>query len=508
MNIRAIPNTSKYVATGSGHHTQSFGELIIIDPGIKDDNKMSQITGITTRKTSWGDGEGPWATAWPLSEDYYLASYNGDIVFIDKSGNRLSVCPKSATPAANLPNFKLIDPIPVKPRTPPPNVAVQTFEGERAKLPHEPARISVMNVYESDLPFPAGTKIKWIRVIQLIPKATVNINQPQVGHASEALVRMPLGIVPVEDDGSAHFEAPVDRCLYFQALDSNYMAVQSMRSLTYAHKGEHLSCIGCHEDKWKTPPNSNPAALKRAPSKLQTEFTEALPVSYYRCVKPVFDAKCAACHRQQGKGPDMSYGSLKSHVFYFCGDGWPYLNGDITNAKKGGSRTIPGKFGARISSLYSHCLPSHHNVSLTKDELHRITLWMDCNSNELGSDKTDRNGQKDGQLVWPTLDFDPQNILGVEPSTVSVAEVPANSPAEEMPFAVRSVRGRLQLEGTCARAHCLEIFNANGRRLASFIGTGDFHYGVPTKSLPSGMVIVRMTADGKRYAGAVPVTGK
>jgi hypothetical protein len=105
-NVRAIPNSTKYVATASGHHTQSFGDLIIIDPGKVDDNKMSQITGITTKKTGWGDNEGPWATAWPLSEDYYLASYNGDIVFIDKSGNRLSVCPRSATPAANLANFK------------------------------------------------------------------------------------------------------------------------------------------------------------------------------------------------------------------------------------------------------------------------------------------------------------------------------------------------------------------------------------------------------------------
>jgi hypothetical protein len=506
-NVRAIPNSTKYVATASGHHTQSFGDLIIIDPGKVDDNKMSQITGITTKKTGWGDNEGPWATAWPLSEDYYLASYNGDIVFIDKSGNRLSVCPRSATPAANLANFKLIDPIPVKPRTPPQNIAVQTFEGEREKLPHESARLSVMNVYESDLPFPAGTKIKWIRVIQIIPKATPNINDPMIGYPSESLVRMPLGIAPVEADGSAYFEAPVDRVLMFQALDSNYMAVQSMRSDTYVHKGEHLSCIGCHEDKWKTPPNLNPSALKRAPSKLQTEFAEALPMSYYRCVKPIFDTKCASCHSQQGKGPNMSYSSLKSYAWYFCGDGWPYLNGDLTNAKKGGSRTIPGKFGARISGLYTHCLPSHHNVSLTKDELHRITLWMDCNSNEYGSDQN-LSGQRSGQIVWPTFDFDSKNVLGIETSTVSVAPAPAITPAAVTPYTVRTVRGQLNLDGTCTHAHRVEIFNTNGRRLALFSGTGSVHYSLPASSLPVGLLVVRMVADGKKYTGAVPLTGK
>lgn len=506
VNCRAIPNTTKFVATASGHHTQSFGDLIIVDPTIADDGKMSQITGITTKKTGWGDNEGPWGTAWPLSEDYYLASYNGDIVFIDKSANRLMVCPKSATPAANLSNHKLIDPIPVKERTPPKEQAVQTFEGARAALPHESARISVMDVNESDLPFPAGTKIKWLRVIQIAPKSTVLINDPRICFASEATCRLPLGIVPVETDGSAYFEAPVDRILMFQALDSNYMAVQSMRSDTYVHKGEHLTCIGCHEDKWKASKNYSPIATKRNPSKLLTEFTEALPLSYYRLVKPVFDAKCATCHKQQGKGPDMSYGSLKSYLFYFCGDGWPYTNGDINKPIIGGSRTIPGKFGALASKLLPYCYSSHHSVALTKDELHRITLWLDCNSNELGSEQN-VTGQKSGQLVWPALDIDQQNILGVEPMTTTAVQASTIAPVPVMPYTVRTVSGQLKFDGICSRAHKVELFNAHGQRLALFSGTGDVHYSLPMKSLRAGLIVVRMTIDGRKYSGAVSVAG-
>ena len=30
-NIRAIPGSHRYVATASGHHTHSFGELVVID---------------------------------------------------------------------------------------------------------------------------------------------------------------------------------------------------------------------------------------------------------------------------------------------------------------------------------------------------------------------------------------------------------------------------------------------------------------------------------------------
>jgi hypothetical protein len=431
VNIRAIPKSNKYVATATGHHTQSFGELIIVDQSIRDDGKMSQVKGITTSRTTWEDKTGPWATAWPLSEEYFLASHNGDIVMIDKSANLLMICPKSATPAANLNGFKLIDPIPVKAREKPPAIATQTYEGEREKLEHEPARLSVMNVNESDLPFPTGTKIKWLRVIQLIPKATIKINEPRVSAASESVCRMALGVVPVESDGSAHFEAPVDRCLMFQVLDSNFMAVQSMRTLTYVHKGEHLSCVGCHEDKWKATPSVNPIAMSRAPSKLVPEFKEALPVSYYRTAKPIFDAKCVSCHRQQGKGPDMSYISLKPYIFHFCDEGWPYTNGNISVGEFGGSRTIPGKFGARRSQLYSHLLPSHHNVDLTKDEIHRVVIWLDMNSNELGSEGN-VSAQQRGELVWPTIDVDPKNPLGLEnpisdSAAVSAVVTPANA---------------------------------------------------------------------------------
>ncbi len=75
---------------------------------------------------------------------------------------------------------------------------------------------------------------------------------------------MPLGIVPVHEDGSAHFLAPVERELMFQVLDENFMAVQTMRSVTYVHRGEHLTCVGCHESPRKSiaPPSSTLQALR------------------------------------------------------------------------------------------------------------------------------------------------------------------------------------------------------------------------------------------------------
>ena len=63
-----------------------------------------------------------------------------------------------------------------------------------------------------------------------------------------------LGTVPVEEDGSAYFEVPADRFVYFQLLDENRMMVQSMRSGTIVRPGETIGCVGCHDNRRQTSP--------------------------------------------------------------------------------------------------------------------------------------------------------------------------------------------------------------------------------------------------------------
>jgi len=133
---------------------------------------------------------------------------------------------------------------------------------------------------------------------------------------------MPLGIVPVEEDGSVYCEAPVGKAIYFQLLDEKGMAVQSMRSATYVHPGESLSCMGCHEDKWNAKSKyAAPLAMKRAPSKLVPEVIGgAIPFNFYQLVKiPVFDRKCVDCHKKNPKAPDMSFKSLARNDLAFSG---------------------------------------------------------------------------------------------------------------------------------------------------------------------------------------------
>ncbi len=123
-------------------------------------------------------------------------------------------------------------------------------DGEDGDPNHTKAVISIQNIYDTyPVPWPEGVveqkKIKWMRIVQFVPKTSPGQDNPRVGDYPMATCRMSPGIVPVEDDGSVYCEAPIKVPIYFQALDKNRMAIQSMKSITYVHPGEKLSCVGC-----------------------------------------------------------------------------------------------------------------------------------------------------------------------------------------------------------------------------------------------------------------------
>ncbi len=414
MGIRAVPNSPLYIFTAAPHHGSVYGSLCMLDLREEDDHHMGQIKRITPHEP-FPETEMPgrrhyrYGTPWPLSEDFYLCNEWENMVLLDRFGNKELLCDLRSLPCPQDERLRIIDPIPLRARTRPPAIP------SKSRPDGPPATVAVMDVYTSDLPFPEGTRIKWLRVVQNIPKSNHAMGEPLIGYERENTPRIPLGIVPVEEDGSAYFEAPIAKQLIFQALDENFMAVQSMRSSAFVHPGEQLSCMGCHENTHQAAQRKEPPlALRRPPSKLAPECGPVEPVSYYRQIKPIFDTTCLPCHKEKNKGlQDMRYENLKEeYTFWFSGA----MFTDMTTAYSGvhgGSRTIPGRFGARASKIGQTLMHESHRTAVSGEDRHKIIQWLDCNSLRLGSFIREA-AQLKGELVWPAMDVDPENVVGID----------------------------------------------------------------------------------------------
>ena len=429
LSIRAVPGSHRYVATAAPHHGHAFGSLVLLDVRNLDDNRNSQVTRLTP-EVPFPEAEGAirenevYGTPWPLSEDDYLCAYdpqaaNHGIYWIDRHGNKELIYRD--------PSILCVSPMPLRPRPLPPVIPERTTQpmvAGKAMEGDRPATIALVNVYDGDFPWPEGTEITHLRVLQILPKSIPSRNTPRIGFAEQTNARAVLGTVPVESDGSAHFEAPPGKLVYFQALDSRGMAVQSMRSGTYVHPGEQLTCQGCHEPKHRPPsaPTSVPLALRRAPSKLEPGAEGSNPFNYVRLVQPVLDRHCTACHRQR-KALDLggeiqfrpcprdkhkqccytrSYNNL-AEQYGFCfhaHSATTIANVDVVPRAAG--RTIAGEFGARAARLLDYLDERHYGVKLPDEDFRRVVLWLDCNSEFLGAYER-AEAQAHGELVTPGL---------------------------------------------------------------------------------------------------------
>lgn len=413
MQFRPIPNSHKYVFTAAPHHGESFGSLCILDLRVPNDNHMSQIRRITPyepfpESETYARSQYRYGAPWALSEDLYLCNSWEDLVLLDRYGNEELLCEREILPIGYDPRLRLTEPIPLRARPLPPVVAQQTAQGEDYQSLDKTATIGVVNVNIHDRPFPEDRPIKRLRVLQVIPKSNPWMDTPFIGYATENTPRIPLGTVPVEEDGSAYFEAPAGKQLLFQALDENNMAVQTMRAVAFVHPGEKLVCVGCHEPTTESVPNADdsaqPLAFQRPASKLEAECGPVEPINYYRLIKPITDRSCVPCHVEKNAGPTaMDHEDLRPYVYFYSGS---MSGGLTTTGVHGGSRARPGRVGASESKLSSILFDETHREAVSEEDRHAFILWMDANALRLGAFQ-DEEGQKRGELVWPLLDVEP-----------------------------------------------------------------------------------------------------
>ncbi|MDO5552569.1 MAG: hypothetical protein Q4G68_02290 [Planctomycetia bacterium] len=422
---KAIPDSKKILFIGGAHHLDIGGPLVMLDPlkvhydpeTAEDDLAAMEVLTPETELPEVADDlnrvcQHYYHSPWPLSEDVWLTAYSheplGGYLANTVQCGKLGLYYRD-----RFGNFELLYingeneesamyPIPIAAREKPPVIP--------SSLPADADNFGTFvlsNVYESLKPFPENRKIKELRIIQLLPKGPDHRgNVPPVGYAFAANARTLLGTVPVEKDGSAYFKVPACTPVYFQAVDEQGKAVQSMRSLVYLQPGENRGCIGCHEQALTVQANATARSLAslRAPSEILPGPAETHPFSYPRFIQPVLDQHCVSCHDGSETSAKVnltaspappfneSYNQLKPYVRWYE---WP---DDVSYRK---IVTFPGECGADISPLTEILNDDNHKeVKLSDRERKAIWLWLDLNAPFYGVyDAAEQEKQLNGESV-------------------------------------------------------------------------------------------------------------
>jgi hypothetical protein len=227
----------------------------------------------------------------------------------------------------------------------------------------------------------AQGEIKKLLVLESLPKP-INFTggMDPLSYKGTFTLERVLGVVPVEPDGSAYFEAPALRSLVFVALDEHDLAVKRMQSFTTIQPGETLGCIGCHERRSTTTPvgdGRQALAARRAPSRIEPLPDAPDVLDFPRDIQPVLDRHCIECHDADRRDGRVSLagdrGPMFSHAYYALTVTKQLADG--RNMPR--SNYKPRTLGSGGSPLMKKIDEGHHGVKLTPNERDRIRLWLD-----------------------------------------------------------------------------------------------------------------------------------
>ena len=406
-DMRSIPGSKKLAAVAAGHHTLQAGPVVIVDArqGMNNPAGIRIVTpgvmppegGMTGTPVATGGvlGRGGYyMNPWPLSEKHFLVSYSyckgatgGLATEVDPAGYALYLIDVHGTRELVYrdPAISCFVPIPLRPR-PRPVVCPDLTD---PAVPY--ATCMVANAgYGVD-----GVDPKSIRYLRIAHRLQWPYDNTYGGQRYEPDVKgvminwtpaRVIGEVPVEADGSAHFQVPADTPVYFQLLDENHMELRRMRAFISFQPGEVRACHGCHESREEAPRNLDrpyPLAMARDPSIPVPPPWGDAPISFLRDVQPILDRHCVECHGGLKPAADLDFSGGLTASYNRAYD--TILAHDLVSRSNVGDDarvTPPLAFGSHKSKLV-HVVRDgacSKRARLSDQEWHALVTWIDANA--------------------------------------------------------------------------------------------------------------------------------
>ncbi len=187
-----------------------------------------------------------------------------------------------------------------------------------------------------------------------------------------------LGTVPVEPDGSASFEVPAGRPVFFVALDDKDMSVARMQSFVNVMPGEVQSCVGCHEQGTEAPPirSSHLAATRRPPSQIEPYAGIPDVLDFTRDIQPILDRHCVECHNWSEHAGSLSLegdlGLVWSIPYYSL-----LARLQVADGRNGYGGQAARTIGSSASRLLGKVDGSHYESKVSEREWRTIWLWLE-----------------------------------------------------------------------------------------------------------------------------------
>ena len=368
LDAKPIPGSRKIVASFSPGHgiNEHAGTITIVSTDGGPDDKSLAVA-ISKGK--------PLRDPWAFAENCVIAARDNEILLMDGSGAVETIYKHSG-------EGNVHEPRPIMPR-----------ERERILQPRthpsEPTGCMVVaDVYNGrNLPGVKRGDIKKLLILESLPKPVNFSGGPDlVSWLGTFTLERVLGTVPVEADGSASFEIPADRQIFFEALDEHDLSVKRMQSWCSVRPGEVISCVGCHEHRAKTPENKpgELLALQRPPSKIQPFADLPDVVDFTRHIQPILDRHCVKCHGyDKREGQTILAGDLGphwSHSFFTL-----FARKLVADGRNGLGNQPPRTIGSSASRLLTKVDGSHHDVKATPAEWRTLWLWIEGGAPYVGS---------------------------------------------------------------------------------------------------------------------------